>query len=373
MSWESPRFAWLVGLRARGACLLPGSSPAICHLTHTFNFVPQPPPTSRADPPDISALRIEYTHIQLRSGQAPIRTGLTPFGMAEVSLAFSPQSFDFKNYPPCVAEAPSASDLSTTSSDDYIKSEPSPKAARLEATSNFNWESSQHFDFSKPAGWSPEDSKQLYNLPGWGAPYFNVNDSGNLVVCPAGGAAVHKLRAPQLTSRDSHWAGPAADDGRGVDVYKLVQSLADQGLRTPCLLRFLDIVGDRIERLNVRAGAQLAFIRAAVPVITTIFGQADLLPAASAPGLTGTTAQFREFVLPAGCFQCCDCALRVPGTAAQQSRMWPSCVCLLLGILQAPCLWPLSASPRAAGQTAITTPISTAGPLQWRLPCQVQP
>lgn len=44
---------------------------------------------------------------------------------------------------------------------------------------------------------------------------------------------------------------PPAGDGRGVDVYKLVQSLHEQGLRMPVLLRFLDIIGDRIERLNV--------------------------------------------------------------------------------------------------------------------------
>ena len=51
-----------------------------------------------------------------------------------------------------------------------------------------SWESSQAFDFSKPQSWSPEDSKKLYNLTGWGAPYFNINDNGNLVVSPAGAA-----------------------------------------------------------------------------------------------------------------------------------------------------------------------------------------
>jgi arginine decarboxylase-like protein len=45
---------------------------------------------------------------------------------------------------------------------------------------------------------------------------------------------------------------PPADGDREVDVHKLVQALHTQGLRTPVLLRFLDIVGDRIVRLNVR-------------------------------------------------------------------------------------------------------------------------
>ena len=104
--------------------------------------------------------------------------------MAEV-VAFAPnkQNFEFNA---CLPEAPSSSDLST-SSEDYIKAEPSAKAARLEVTSPF-WESSQAFDFSKPQSWSPEDSKKLYNLTGWGAPYFNINDNGNLVVSPAGAA-----------------------------------------------------------------------------------------------------------------------------------------------------------------------------------------
>lgn len=73
--------------------------------------------------------------------------------------------------------------------------------------------------------WTVERSQALYNCSGWGAPYFSINAQGNLVVRPKG-------------------------DDREVDVHRLVQALHRQGLRTPVLLRFLDIVGDRIERLN---------------------------------------------------------------------------------------------------------------------------
>ncbi|KAI8463251.1 MAG: arginine decarboxylase [Monoraphidium minutum] len=65
----------------------------------------------------------------------------------------------------------------------------------------------------------------LYNCNGWGNPYFSVNDAGHLVVRPKG-------------------------DEREVDVFELVQALSARGLRTPVMLRFLDIVGDRIERLH---------------------------------------------------------------------------------------------------------------------------
>lgn len=35
--------------------------------------------------------------------------------------------------------------------------------------------------------WSVESSKALYNTAGWGAPYFDVNAEGHLVVRPTGG------------------------------------------------------------------------------------------------------------------------------------------------------------------------------------------
>lgn len=91
-------------------------------------------------------------------------------------------------------ESSSASDLSSLSSDEcYIKAEPSAKAARLSASS-FNWgDSRPSFAKCAPSDWSPQDSAALYNLSGWGAPYFSVNAAGNLLVTPAG--AVGRRRA----------------------------------------------------------------------------------------------------------------------------------------------------------------------------------
>ena len=42
--------------------------------------------------------------------------------------------------------------------------------------------------------WTIEDSKELYNLNGWGMPYFDVNSEGNVVVTPCEGQPVVNLR-----------------------------------------------------------------------------------------------------------------------------------------------------------------------------------
>ena len=33
--------------------------------------------------------------------------------------------------------------------------------------------------------WTIEDSKELYNINGWGTSYFGVNESGNIFVNPS--------------------------------------------------------------------------------------------------------------------------------------------------------------------------------------------
>ena len=43
-------------------------------------------------------------------------------------------------------------------------------------------------------------------------------------------------------------------------MFKLVEALHARGLRTPVLLRFLDIVADRIERLNVSRSGRRVFM-----------------------------------------------------------------------------------------------------------------
>ncbi|WP_338442503.1 biosynthetic arginine decarboxylase [Synechococcus elongatus] len=74
--------------------------------------------------------------------------------------------------------------------------------------------------------WRIEDSESLYRIQGWGEPYFGINAAGHITVSPQG------------------------DRGGSLDLYELVEALRRRGLNLPLLIRFPDILEDRIERLN---------------------------------------------------------------------------------------------------------------------------
>lgn len=74
--------------------------------------------------------------------------------------------------------------------------------------------------------WTIEDSEKLYRIEGWGEPYFSINAAGHVTVSPKG------------------------DRGGSLDLYELVNSLKQRNLGLPLLIRFSDILEDRIERLN---------------------------------------------------------------------------------------------------------------------------
>ncbi|MDB9494451.1 biosynthetic arginine decarboxylase [Spirulina major CS-329] len=77
-----------------------------------------------------------------------------------------------------------------------------------------------------PRRWSIEASEALYRVHDWGEPYFAVNAAGHVMVSPLG------------------------DRGGSLDLYELVEGLQQRNLELPLLIRFPDILGDRIERLN---------------------------------------------------------------------------------------------------------------------------
>jgi arginine decarboxylase len=84
-------------------------------------------------------------------------------------------------------------------------------------------------DFEPPNGkkpWTIEDSEKLYRIEGWGDPYFSINAAGRVMVSPKG------------------------DRGGFLDLYELVESLRKRNIGLPLLIRFSDILADRIERLN---------------------------------------------------------------------------------------------------------------------------
>jgi arginine decarboxylase len=73
--------------------------------------------------------------------------------------------------------------------------------------------------------WTIDDSKKLYQLSHWGAAYFDVNEHGNMVVCPQG------------------------PEGPTLDLKCLVDDICLRGLKPPLLLRFNDILHARIKYL----------------------------------------------------------------------------------------------------------------------------
>ncbi len=77
-----------------------------------------------------------------------------------------------------------------------------------------------------PAEWTVEDSEELYRIRGWGEPYFAINATGNVTVSPQG------------------------DRGGSLDLYKLVTGLKQRDFQLPVLIRFSEILADRLERIN---------------------------------------------------------------------------------------------------------------------------
>ncbi|NJN71897.1 MAG: biosynthetic arginine decarboxylase [Limnothrix sp. RL_2_0] len=81
-----------------------------------------------------------------------------------------------------------------------------------------------HSSMDQP--WTGADSRELYRIAGWGEPYFDINAEGHVQVTPMG------------------------KETAGVDLFKLVQRLDGEGIKPPLLLRFPDILGDRLHRLQ---------------------------------------------------------------------------------------------------------------------------
>ena len=71
--------------------------------------------------------------------------------------------------------------------------------------------------------WTIEDSKELYNINGWGTSYFGINQEGDVFVTPC-------------------------KDNTQIDLRDVMDELALRDVAAPVLLRFPDILDNRIEK-----------------------------------------------------------------------------------------------------------------------------
>ncbi len=71
--------------------------------------------------------------------------------------------------------------------------------------------------------WTIEDSKELYNINGWGTSYFGINNNGDMYVTPC-------------------------KDNTEIDLRDVMDELALRDVTPPVLLRFPDILDNRIEK-----------------------------------------------------------------------------------------------------------------------------
>ncbi len=76
------------------------------------------------------------------------------------------------------------------------------------------------------AAWSIDESAELYGLIRWGQPYFSINEHGNMIVLPKG------------------------TKGNSLDLVGLVKELEGRNLNLPLLIRFDDILEDRLQQLH---------------------------------------------------------------------------------------------------------------------------
>jgi arginine decarboxylase len=89
------------------------------------------------------------------------------------------------------------------------------------------WQAQWCRDHRRPlTSWTAADSAALYGLDRWGDPYFSVNARGHVCVQPQG------------------------ERGGSLDLVELVQGLEGRNLGLPLLIRFDDILEDRLERLH---------------------------------------------------------------------------------------------------------------------------
>ncbi len=76
------------------------------------------------------------------------------------------------------------------------------------------------------SAWTIRDSTRLYGIDRWGQGYFSINDEGNIVVTPT------------------------KESNKAIDLKKLVEELKQRDIGLPMLIRFTDILRDRVNMVH---------------------------------------------------------------------------------------------------------------------------
>jgi arginine decarboxylase len=82
--------------------------------------------------------------------------------------------------------------------------------------------------------WSIERAIQSYNIAGWGAGFFSVNDKGHVVVHPHG------------------------QPGPVIDLMDVVEDIQERKIGFPCVVRFQDVLRARVKQINEVFGKAIA-------------------------------------------------------------------------------------------------------------------
>jgi arginine decarboxylase len=85
-----------------------------------------------------------------------------------------------------------------------------------------------------PADWSIERATQYYNIAGWGAGFFSVNEKGHVVVHPHG------------------------QPGPVIDLMDVVEDIRERRIGFPCVVRFQDVLRARVKQINEAFGKAVA-------------------------------------------------------------------------------------------------------------------
>jgi len=85
-----------------------------------------------------------------------------------------------------------------------------------------------------PSDWSIERATQYYNVSGWGAGFFSVNEKGHVVVHPMG------------------------QPGPVIDLMDVVEDIRERKIGFPCVVRFQDVLRARVKQINEAFGKAIA-------------------------------------------------------------------------------------------------------------------